>query len=96
MPPDPTLSQWLTQYAERAHVAPAEAGKMREAAGIVTRAREACEAAVGYDAAIRRRASSGRFTRLADGGGSARGDDLDALYDDWITKARRALGETGI
>jgi hypothetical protein len=50
----------------------------------------ACEAALRYDEAIRRHASKGQSW--------VDGDDLDALYEDWIDKSRaavaRARGET--
>lgn len=32
---DHTLATWLRQYAERAHIAPAEAERMREAAALI-------------------------------------------------------------
>lgn len=53
----------------------------------------ACEAAIRYGDAIFRRASSGDVIIQSDGSGLAEGDDLDILYDDWITKALAALAQ---
>lgn len=54
-------------------------------------AEEACEAACRYDDAIAKRAETGDV-ELIDGGGSiARGADLDALYCDWMHKARAVI-----
>lgn len=52
---------------------------------------EACGAALRYDMAIRKRAERGDVTTDSQQGAWAGGDDLDALYEDWITKSRRAL-----
>lgn len=57
------------------------------------RLREACEAAVKYDDAIRGKAGEGNYDLLDAGGAIARGEDLDSLYMDWMTKARQALGK---
>ena len=46
----------------------------------------ACDAAIAYDAAIQRHAIKGKSW--------VDGDDLDALYLDWITKARAAINRT--
>jgi hypothetical protein len=51
----------------------------------------ACEAALRYDAGICGRAARGEVDLIESGGGVAAGDDLDALYLDWVTKARAAL-----
>lgn len=52
---------------------------------------DACRAAIRYDDSIAGRAIRGEMSLLADGTGVASGDDLDALYDDWIRKAKHAL-----
>ena len=51
----------------------------------------ACEAALAYDAALQKRVVDGQVNIMETGGGVAMGDDLDALYDDWINKTRSAL-----
>jgi hypothetical protein len=51
--------------------------------------REACEAALRYDAAIQRAARHGKS--WVSGGPGTDDPDLDALYIDWLTKARAAL-----
>lgn len=53
--------------------------------------REVCEAAVRYDESILGRAARGEVDLLKCGSGVADGEDLDALYLDWISKARAAL-----
>lgn len=53
----------------------------------LVRAWAACDAALAYDAAIQRRADAGKAW--------VEGDDLDALYGDWITKAESALEDRG-
>lgn len=53
-------------------------------------AQDACCAAIKYDEAIRRRADNGDF-ELDARGAIAEGHDLDALYEDWMTKARAAV-----
>jgi hypothetical protein len=53
----------------------------------VRRARAACTAAIAYDAAIQRAAHLGKSWV----GGNEGSDNLDALYADWIDKARGAL-----
>jgi len=48
----------------------------------------ACEAAIRYDEAIQRCANSpGKMSSFC----TAEGDDLDFLYEDWITKSQKAL-----
>jgi hypothetical protein len=44
-----------------------------------------CKAAIAYDAAIQRYAEKGQSW--------VDGDDLDTLYEDWITKAREAIAD---
>lgn len=51
---------------------------------------EACKAAVRYDESIAGRAARGQVN-LLETGGVAEGQDLDALYNDWIGKARAAI-----
>ena len=53
--------------------------------------REACKAAIRYDQSIAGRARRGEVDLLKDGGGSAAGEDLDALYADWISKSQAAI-----
>jgi hypothetical protein len=48
---------------------------------------EACRAALLYDAAIQRHAAKDKSWVGA--------DDLDALYSDWIDKARSAIEKAG-
>lgn len=55
----------------------------------------ACRAALAYDASIAGRAARGDCELRNEGGGIATGDDLDALYMDWITKAREAIALAG-
>jgi hypothetical protein len=58
------------------------------------RLREACEAAIAYDAAIHRKGFMGDVENYAgEREHYATGDDLDALYEDWVGKARAALGK---
>ena len=45
----------------------------------------ACEAALEYDAAIQRHVAKGQSW--------VEGDDLDVLYDKWITASRAAVGK---
>jgi hypothetical protein len=53
----------------------------------------ACEAAIQYDEGILGRAARGEVDLRESGGGVATGEDLDALYNDWITKARAAIAK---
>lgn len=55
--------------------------------------RVACQAALTYDRAIFRRGQDNEITESLARGAIAQGEDLDALYDNWITKARAALGD---
>lgn len=57
----------------------------------IARLREACLAAIRYDDSICGRAARGEYDLRESGGGIATGDDLDALYEDWINKARAVL-----
>ena len=50
---------------------------------------EACEAAIKYDEAIR---SCANNPAALTSYGTAQGDSLDALYDEWMHKARAAIG----
>jgi hypothetical protein len=59
--------------------------------------REAALAAIAYDSAIHRRGFMGDTTsESGEREHYATGDDLDELYDDWITKSRAALATPGI
>jgi hypothetical protein len=58
----------------------------------IARLRKACEAGLAYDAAIFRRGQDGDVESLARGA-IAMGDDLDALYDSWISAIHAALAE---
>lgn len=51
----------------------------------------ACEAAIRYDECILGRAARGEVDLTNPDATIATGDDLDALYADWINKARAAL-----
>lgn len=51
----------------------------------------AAKAAQAYDTAIQRRVVDGQVRLDVPGVGIAQGDDLDALYLDWITKANDAM-----
>lgn len=51
----------------------------------------ACDAAIAYDVAIQKYARNGRIDLRQDGSGIATGDDLDALYDAWVSAARAAI-----
>lgn len=63
----------------------AEADSLRE------QLREVCEAAIRYDDSIAGKAARGEANLREAGGGVVTGDDLDALYNDWISKARKAM-----
>jgi hypothetical protein len=52
---------------------------------------EACEAAIRYDAALQKRVVNGVINIMDTGGAVAMGDDLDALYNDWIDKCGVAI-----
>ena len=58
-------------------------------------AREALEAAMRYDTAIQEYGATGDVGFKQDGTSYAVGDDLDALYADWIDKSRTALAQLG-
>lgn len=58
---------------------------------LIERLVSAAQAAINYDNAIIKRVANGRVNIMDTGGGIAMGDDLDALYLDWITKAQQAL-----
>lgn len=64
---------------------------VRHAAALAAAA-EACQAALRYDEAIIKRAIDGDIKIMETGGAVAMGDDLDALYEDLMGKARDALG----
>lgn len=51
-------------------------------------AKDACRAALAYDKAI---AACGGDPAKMSSYCTAQGDDLDALYNDWLTKARMVL-----
>lgn len=51
----------------------------------------ACQAAIRYDESIAGKAIRGDVDLLATGGAIAASDNLDALYADWIDKARAAI-----
>jgi hypothetical protein len=53
----------------------------------------ACKAAIAYDRAIYRRAATGEIVENLARGAIAEGEDLDALYADWIDKARAAIAK---
>ncbi|KKN31707.1 hypothetical protein LCGC14_0821300 [marine sediment metagenome] len=53
----------------------------------------AAEAAIRYDESIAGRATRGEYDLSNRGGGITEGEDLDALYADWITKANAALAK---
>lgn len=53
----------------------------------------ACDAALRYDEALQKRAVDGEVEIMATGGAVAMGDDLDALYSDWITKVSAAIAK---
>lgn len=73
---DITESSWLDRESVRALLAERDA------------LREAAEAAIAYDAAIEQSANDpAAMSSFC----TATGDNLDALYEDWITKARAAL-----
>lgn len=59
--------------------------------GWLAKAVDACQAAIRYDDSIFGRAARGEVNLLESGAGIAEGKDLDALYDDWISKANAAL-----
>lgn len=67
----------------------------KPAPGIYDEMQEACMAAVAYDAAIQKRAVNGAVNIMDTGGAVAEGDDLDALYADWINKARAVVEKLG-
>lgn len=52
----------------------------------------ACKAAMVYHAAIHRRAETGEVL-MRPLGAIAEGLDLDALYDDWMSKAQTAISK---
>ena len=54
---------------------------------------EACEAALAYDVAILGRAAKGEYDLLTEGGAITEGEDLDQLYDNWISKAKAAIAK---
>lgn len=54
---------------------------------------DAARAALAYDAAIHRRGFMGEVSTAGPREHYATGDDLDALYDDWVTKARAAIAK---
>ena len=56
---------------------------------------EAAEAAIRYDESIAGRATRGEYDLSGSGYGVAEGEDLDALYLDWITKAKAAIAKAG-
>jgi hypothetical protein len=62
-------------------------------ASVAKRLTAACEAALRYDDAIAGRAARGEVDLRDAGGGVATGDDLDALYFDWMEKAREAVAK---
>ncbi len=53
---------------------------------------EACKAAVRYDKSIAGKATRGEVD-LLEHGGIAIGEDLDSLYNDWISKAKNAIAK---
>lgn len=63
-------------------------------AGVVADLLAACEAALRYDESILGQAARGNVDLLNTGLGVAEGEDLDSLYEDWMSKAHAAIAKT--
>ncbi len=96
------LSDWLLPwralrvirfYASALAIAHSKAHVMTTQIAILT---AACKAAVRYDESICGAAARGEVDLRENGGGVSTGDELDALYEDWMEKARAALAMTQI
>ena len=53
----------------------------------------ACDAALAYKEALGRRVVNGSISIIETGGAVAMGDDLDSLFDEWLSKAKKALAK---
>lgn len=67
-----------------------------EYARIMAASREmlaACQAAERYFQSVCGRAASGEVSLLENGGGVVKGEELNALFDDWVRKTKLALAK---